>query len=192
LINESFYFSHACNNKFINTSFTHFDSKITLFSPRRSPRIGNLPEMNSSFYSPSSNLNSMTSPISPWVLNVNTTSIIKEIIIHSETSLNWTIRHYFHLNTFHILHFYKRIVYTIISFLSWTIFTLIHTSRNMSWGWLIRPALVRYSPNRFKEQPLSVKVSSITTEVSLITTDHKLRRHHFIHLTIWSNTESIW
>jgi len=83
-----------------NSALVSADPEESFNSPGWSPRVGNNPIIGSVLASPSYDLDGMASElVTPGVL-VDTAGVRHEILVYSESGLDWSVGHDVHLGVF--------------------------------------------------------------------------------------------
>jgi len=72
----------------VDTALAESDSEETVFTPIRTPRVGNNPEVGTVFVTPTDDLDGMTTESFTALVSVDTTSVRHEVLVDSETSFN--------------------------------------------------------------------------------------------------------
>ena len=72
----------------VDTALAESDSEETVFTPIRTPRVGNNPEVGTVFVTPTDDLDGMATESFTALMSIDTTSVRHEILVDSETSFN--------------------------------------------------------------------------------------------------------
>jgi len=90
-LHSSFDVSLTNNNTAINTALTPCNLEETVQTPSWAPRVSNKPIVGAIFITPTNDLDGMTTQSAAASMSVDTTSVVHEVLVDSESSFDRTI-----------------------------------------------------------------------------------------------------
>ena len=144
----------ASEHLLINHAIALLDLEEALFSPNCAPRISAQPIFNTSFYSPTKNLDCVTTCNTTTNMMIDTCLIAEEVFINSESTFKRSMLIEFWLNFIRCLRVDNTSGYTLVFLpLFWWIDTLCETRSFSPTSCIIREACIGDNARTFKIFP---------------------------------------